>query len=250
MSGLIRLDGMGAAYGLPEEWQREAIVKLTEKMTDRSAKFPCIPAVQGHALNHFRYGFINRGESQEAAGQLAALLHEFVLGSRGFGPYTSLVVFINTEHGRDSLEGVEYYERLFWQLLSRTTEYDTEPWPADLPGEPDDHLWEFCYAGEPYFVYCGTPAHELRQSRYFPYMMLAFTPRWVLKQFNARARQAEHTKVLIRKRLTEYDPIPPHPDLKFYGAEDNYEWKQYFLRDNEESLSKCPFARLHKETHK
>ncbi|ACX67826.1 YqcI/YcgG family protein [Paenibacillus sp. FSL H8-0457] len=250
MSGLMRLDDMDAAYGLPEEWQREANVKLTEKMTDRSAKFPCIPAVQGHALNHFRYGFINRGESQEAAGQLAALLHEFGLGSRGFGPYTSLVVFINTEHGRDSLEGVEYYERLFWQLLSRTTEYDTEPWPADLPGEPDDHLWEFCYAGEPYFVYCGTPAHELRQSRYFPYMMLAFTPRWVLKQFNARARQAEHTKVLIRKRLTEYDPVPPHPDLKFYGAEDNYEWKQYFLRDNEESLSKCPFARLHKETHK
>ena len=168
MSGLMRLDDMDAAYGLPEEWQREAIVKLTEKMTDRSAKFPCIPAVQGHALNHFRYGFINRGESQEAAGQLAALLHEFGLGSRGFGPYTSLIVWIHTEHGMDNLEGVEYYERLFWQLLSRTTEYDTEPWPADLPEEPDDHLWEFCYAGEPYFVYCGTPAHELRQSRYFP----------------------------------------------------------------------------------
>ena len=59
-------------------------------------------------------------------------------------------------------------------------------------------------------------------------MMLAFTPRWVLKQFNARTRQAEHTKGLIRQRLAQYDPVPPHPDLKLYGAEDNYEWKQYF----------------------
>lgn len=247
MSGLLRLDDMDAVHGLQEEWQRKAITKLTEKMTDRYAKFPCIPAVQGHALNHFRYGFIHQGESQAAAEQLAALLREYGLGSRDFGPYTSLVVMICTEHGRDSLEGAQYYERLFWQLLSQTTEYDTEPWPADLPEEPTDHLWEFCFAGEPYFVYCGTPAHELRQSRYFPYMMLAFTPRWVLKEFNARTRQAEHTKGLIRQRLAQYDPVPPHPDLKFYGAEDNYEWKQYFLRDNTESLSKCPFARRHKE---
>ena len=52
---------------------RKAITKLTEKMTDRYAKFPCIPAVQGHALNHFRYGFIHQGESQVAAEQLVAL---------------------------------------------------------------------------------------------------------------------------------------------------------------------------------
>ncbi|KOP66433.1 hypothetical protein AMS62_15215 [Bacillus sp. FJAT-18019] len=247
MSRIMKLDDIEAVHSLPEEWQREAITRLAEKMTDRSAKFPCIPAVQGHAKNHFRYGFIQKGEAQEAAEQLALMLGEFGSRSRELGPYTSLVVWIRTEPSRENLEGIEYYERLFWQLLSRTTEYDTEPWPAELPEDPADHLWEFCYAGEPYFVYCGTPAHELRHSRHSPYMMLAFTPRWVLKQFNARVRQAEHTKVMIRKRLAEYDPVPPHPDLKFYGAEDNYEWKQYFLRDNTTSLLKCPFARLHKE---
>ena len=143
---------------------RKAITKLTEKMTDRYAKFPCIPAVQGHALNHFRYGFIHQGESQVAAEQLVARVRARIQGL--------WALYFTCRHDRygawrDSLEGTQYYERLFW-LLSRTTEYDTEPWPADLPEEPTDHLWEFCFAGEPYFVYCATPAHELRQSRSFP----------------------------------------------------------------------------------
>ena len=90
---------------------RKAITKLTEKMTDRYAKFPCIPAVQGHALNHFRYGFIHQGESQVRRNSWS--LRASSLGSRDFGPYTSLVVMIDTEHG-DSLEGTQYYERLFW----------------------------------------------------------------------------------------------------------------------------------------
>lgn len=244
MSLLIKLDDIDAVHSLPEEWQRKAITRLAEKMMDRSAKFPCIPAVQGFALHHFRYGFIHLGKVQEAAGQLAALLGEYGSRLRGLGPYTSLVVFIGTEEpDKDQLKGIAYYERLFWQLLSRTTDYDTVPWPAGLPEDPEDHRWEFCYAGEPYFVYCGTPAHELRQSRHSAYMMLAFTPRWVLRQFNARARQAEHTKMMIRKRLAEYDLIPSHPDLKLYGAKDNYEWKQYFLRDDMTSQPRCPFAK-------
>ncbi|GAB6927290.1 YqcI/YcgG family protein [Paenibacillus sp. JCM 10914] len=247
MSRLLTIDSMGASLELLEGWQRDAMIQLNRKLSDRSAKFPCIPAVQGHALQHFRYGFIPLGEAPESAEILAGLLHEYGRGSRQFGPYTSLVVLIHAEE-RDHQVGVEYYERLFWQLLSRTTAYDTQPWPTDLPEVPSEHLWEYCYGGEPYFVYCGTPAHENRQSRSFPYMMLAFTPRWVLQQFNARAKQAQRTKELIRQRLAAYDPVPPHPDLKFYGAEDNYEWKQYFLRDDNESLPKCPFARMFRET--
>ncbi|WP_343045119.1 YqcI/YcgG family protein [Paenibacillus lemnae] len=35
--------------------------------------------------------------------------------------------------------------------------------------------------------------------------------------------------------------IPPHCDLDQIGAENNYEWKQYLIRDSEESLPSCPF---------
>lgn len=228
-----------------EPWQLDAINKWTAKMTDRGYKFPCIPAVQGYALDHLRYGYVQEAEQDEATVRLASLLQCFGERSRTFGSYTSLVVFIQTDEQRHSKAGVEYYERLFWSLLSRVTEMDRKPWPDHLPSDPSEHLWEYCYDSEPYFVYCGTPAHTLRRSRSFPYMVLAFTPRWVLENFNASPLQAEKTKQMIRKRLYEYDPVPPHPDLKLYGAEDNYEWKQYYLRDSDDSLSACPFSHMY-----
>ncbi|UNK17839.1 YqcI/YcgG family protein [Paenibacillus sp. N3/727] len=226
-------------------WQLDAINKWTVKMTDRESKFPCIPAVQGYAFNHLRYGFVQQAEDFAAEEQLAALLQNYGEQSRVLGHYTSLVVFIHSNAEPYRKDGVEYYERLFWSLLSRTTAMDRKPWPAHLPDDPSDHLWEYCYDGEPYFVYCGTPAHKLRRSRSFPYMVLAFTPRWVLEKFNSAPLQAEKTKQMIRRRLYAYDPVPPHPDLKMYGAEDNYEWRQYFLRDSGNSLSSCPFMRMY-----
>ncbi|MED1939518.1 YqcI/YcgG family protein [Cytobacillus firmus] len=32
--------------------------------------------------------------------------------------------------------------------------------------------------------------------------------------------------------------------MNSYGADDNFEWKQYFLRDDDTAISKCPFHRL------
>lgn len=29
-----------------------------------------------------------------------------------------------------------------------------------------------------------------------------------------------------------------------YGEEDNFEWRQYFLRDDDTLLSKCPFHQM------
>ena len=57
----------------------------------------------------------------------------------------------------------------------------------------------------------------------------------------------DQIKSLIRERLAHYDQINPHPVLNRYGQEDNYEWKQYFLRDDQTTLSKCPFTSHHKK---
>ena len=227
-------------------WQRHAMQCWTAKITDREHKFPCIPAVQGHGLNHLRYGFIRNAEDQGSAAELAELLNEFVSRSEEYGAYTSLIVFAEPGSSSGQREdGVSYYERLFWSLLSRTSELDTRPWPEHIPMDPSEHLWEYCFGGQSYFVFCGTPDHKLRQSRSFPYMVLAFTPRWVLERFNAAPRQAMKTKQMIRSRLEAYDSVPPHPDLKLYGAKDNYEWRQYFIRDSSESLPACPFKRMY-----
>lgn len=92
-------------------------------------------------------------------------------------------------------------------------------------------------------MYCATPKHEERKSRYFPYMMMAITPRWVLQKFNETERYAKKIKDQVRERIKKYDNAPVHSVLNSYGKIDNHEWKQYFLRDDDSELPKCPFLR-------
>ncbi|MCM3132996.1 YqcI/YcgG family protein [Paenibacillus polysaccharolyticus] len=221
-----------------ELWQRDAYRLFSAKMSDREVRFPCIPATQAYALGHLRYGFVFQSKRLPLAEQLSAIVTEYGASSRSFGDYSSLVIFFeNEKEPKDVLS----YEQSFWNLLSEMRTLDTKSWPADIPEDPENPLWEYCYNDERYFVYCGTPAHISRQSRHFPYLMLAMTPRWVLDLWNEQPQRAAAIGPRIRARLAAYDAIPAHPELKQYGAEGNLEYKQYFLRDDDTAPSKCPF---------
>ncbi|MCK6076878.1 YqcI/YcgG family protein [Paenibacillus silvae] len=221
-------------------WKKDAHHLFSKKMSDREARFPCIPATQAYALGHLRYGFINRSGKTTPAEQLSRVVQEYGASSRSFGDYSSLVIFFEQE---EHTEDVLTYEKSFWSLLSEIRDMDNTPWPEDIPEDPENPLWEFCYNDERYFVYCGTPAHTARQSRHFPYFMLAMTPRWVLDLWNEQPQRAAAIGPRIRARLAAYDTVPAHPELKQYGAEGNLEYKQYFLRDDDTAPTKCPFLR-------
>ncbi|MBT2292825.1 YqcI/YcgG family protein [Paenibacillus albidus] len=223
-----------------EAWKKEAYRLFASKLSDPEARFPCIPATQAFALGHLRYGFVPNPSHESAGRKLTELIAEYGKSSRSFGDYTSLVVFFESEEKvRDVLE----YEEVFWDLLSQVSCLDSTPWPKDIPEDPEQAMWEFCYNDERYFVYCATPAHTSRQSRSFPYFMLAMTPRWVLNQWNAHPQKAAAIAPRIRARLAAYDAAPAHPELKLYGSQGNLEYKQYFLRDDDTSPTGCPFHR-------
>ena len=223
-----------------QQWQREAFQSFVHKMTDKEHPFPCIPATLGFNLNHLRYAFIEDLRTAESAHELASVLKKYGSISRETGNYASLIVFIKPN--ATVCPSIAENELLFWHIMSKVSELDEKPWPAHIPQNPHDRYWEFCFNEEPYFIYCATPEHKLRKSRAFPVMMLAITPRWVLHHFRSSHPHVDNMKTLIRERLTAYDQTPPHPDLKLYGHEDNFEWKQYFLRDDQTTLSACPFA--------
>ncbi|MGG4480418.1 YqcI/YcgG family protein [Paenibacillus illinoisensis] len=223
-----------------EAWKKEAYRLFASKMSDREARFPCIPATQAFAMGHLRYGFVSGSDHQPADRKLAEIISEYGRASRSFGEYSSLILFLEL---RDKTRTVLEYEAFFLELLSQVSDLDVKPWPEDIPENPENPLWEFCYDDERYFVYCGTPAHTNRQSRSFPYFMLAMTPRWVLDQWNAHPKKAAAIGPKIRERLAEYDAVPAHPELKQYGSQGNLEYKQYFLRDDDTSPSRCPFLR-------
>ncbi|WP_035322368.1 YqcI/YcgG family protein [Peribacillus kribbensis] len=227
-----------------EPWMQDAAAQFEKKMQDKEKPFPCIPATQGHQLEHFRYGFLPHPKDPASPLALAQALEEYTKTYEALGSYTSLILFYKN-HGNELLT-VKEYEEIFWNQLYTVSQQDTRSWPQHIPGDPHHVLWEFCFHEEQYFMYCGTPAHKNRKSRHFPYLMLAITPRSVLIHFNSSKSRSSKIKTSIRKRLADYDSVPIHPDLNTYGNEDNHEWKQYFLRDDDSSLSRCPFHQLSK----
>lgn len=138
-----------------EAWKKDACRRFAAKMTDREARFPCIPATRAFALGHLRFGFAPSPWDGSAGPELAEIIAEYGRASRSFGDYSSLVVFFEAE---DNVREVLAYEDAFWNLLNQVSRLDRTPWPEDIPEDPEQALWEFCYDGERYFVYCGTPA--------------------------------------------------------------------------------------------
>lgn len=225
-------------------WKQEAYRSFSSIIADDENTYPCVPGRQGFLTNNLRFSFMSDPREEGSAKELANALQKYGAISRDTGKYASLAVFAETP--TDMLENydVEDYRELFWTILNNVSSFDQKEWPEDIPTDPSDHKWEFYFDGEPYFAFCATPAHEVRRSRQFPCLLLAFQPRWVFNEINDSTAFGRNMKKLIRKRLIEYDGIPGHPDLKWYGREDNHEWKQYFLSDDNSSPSKCPFMRL------
>ena len=238
----ILSDGTNALHYPEASWQREALLAFQHELSDQQSRFPCIPATVGHRLGQFRFGFAGDPATKDTARQLADLLHIYGQQSKEFGAYTSLIVFFDTTKQKELGLDVPSYFHIYWDLLSRTTAYDPASWPNDIPESPENALWEYCFGGEKYFMYCATPAHQQKKSRNFPCMMLAVTPRWVLQEFESKSKAAG-IKREIRARIIAYDDSDIHPDLNAYGHPDNHEWKQYFLHDDNTSPLKCPFHR-------
>lgn len=225
-------------------WELEAFRQFESKMSNQQDKFPCIPATLGYHLNHFRYAFLEDPRKEGVCKEFAAVLKLYNDLSVKSEQYSSLVAIFATPSDLLEMYTIEQFEELFWKLLSRLQHFDTKEWPPHISKDPHSNTWEFCFNGEPYFVYCATPKHVMRQSRSFPFFMLAITPRWVLKNFHLNPEHAKKMRKAIRKRIEEYDQKCIHPDLNWYGEIENFEWKQYFLRDDDSTPSACPFHSL------
>lgn len=218
-----------------DTWQRKVFSELDSALMSEARPFPCIYGVAGHKAGQIRYGFAETLTAEA----IAAALDTYLPQAREFGPNTSLALF---EAPSDISAMDDYFER-FWSLLKGVADIDRKPWPSDIPEETDAPLWEFCYAGEPVFVVCTTPAHVLRQSRRSSTFMLTFQPRWVFDRILGSERAASKSFSVVRGRLSAYDFVSPSPVLGKYGADGIREAEQYFLDDTNTPLS-CPFHKL------
>lgn len=136
------------------------------------------------------------------------------------------------------------YERRFWSVLRALHQADASPWPDSVSVDPDQANWEFCFAGEPVFVFCAAPSYRLRSSRNLgPGMLMLMQPRRSFFGIEGHTRAGIQARNKTRERLEKWDQMPVHPDLGVYGESDNREWRQYVLPDgNSPVTGTCPFA--------
>ena len=201
-------------------WRQDAAARFNDRMLDRRRPFPCIFGVDAVKRQTLRFAFIPDDGNETTA--LSEALREFITNARDLGKRTSLVVFFerNLEEGAS----IDEHEDRFWKLLQGLHDRDDHPWPEEIPTDTEDPEWEFSFAGMPMFVVANTPAHQLRQSRYFERFAITFQPRFVFDDIRGDSRQGKGARKIIRGRLHTYDAVEPSSTLGDFGADGNREW--------------------------
>ncbi|MGY6646043.1 MAG: YqcI/YcgG family protein [Salinarimonas sp.] len=202
-------------------WQHKCFSDFENTLIDQKELFPCTFAISGVKADQIRFAFMDSIDCSK----LAKILTDYINNSRKYGRNTSLVIFERPQE----LYTIKEYESYFWKILKRLKYYDDSEWPENIPIEITDPHWEFCFAGEPMFVVCNTPAHHYRKSRYSPTFMLTFQPRWVFYGIEKNIDLSNGSENFIRKRIKKFDLIPPSPCLGKYGSSETLEYQQYFL---------------------
>ena len=218
-------------------WQRVIFEDFAQRLVSEDAPFPCIYGVSGFKQNNLRFSFFEEPNAVDLGTSLLA----YVKQAPSLGTNTSFVTFFAPD---SVLMTVNQYQDRFWALLDEVARIDKFPWPTDIPRQIDHPDWEFCFAGQPMFVVCNTPAHVARKSRASAGFMMTFQPRYVFNGLLGSAQAARRATAVVRSRLAVYDFVPPSPLLGLYGDTTNREYAQYFLEDTNNEPPRCPFHEL------
>ncbi len=205
--------------------------------------FPCFFGAESVRNGDPLYTVVPSLTDPDALLGLRDVLCEYLSVYRNHSDRASLVTFFNPS-ARTKTEA-DYHEAL-WHILQFLHVHDPEPWPADIPTDPDDPYWEFSFAGEPMFPTCRAPFYDERKSRYCPVgLEITFQPRALFESLDVTADTdaGQHARDVIQGRLEGYDGVCPHADLGDWGVEGDREWPQYMLSsDPEQAPETCPIT--------
>lgn len=203
--------------------------------------FPCFFGAESIENGDPLYTAVPSLTDKDALLELGRTLLEYLDTYQDHSDRASLVTFFKPP--ARELSEAEYHETL-WHILQFLHVHDPEPWPEDIPTDPDDPYWEFSFGGEPMFPTCRAPFYETRKSRYSPAgLEITFQPRGLFENLGVTADTdaGEHAREIIQDRLEDYDGVCPHADLGDWGVEGDREWPQYMLSADEQQAPKeCP----------
>jgi FPC/CPF motif-containing protein YcgG len=223
------------------EWVVKAKEQLVTTITQKCPLFPCFFAPSALTNRTLYYSFI---EQKELAQPYRALkdLQELVSLEMNPKSYAALVLFVDTGSHDMSLKG---YEQCFWNLLQFIHDHDPEKWPEEIPKNPDDLGWKFCFAGVPLFINAHSSAYKERRTRWAPCDLML-----IIQQFANIDHLALHCKdpksisERIRSYVQIYDGKPISCSFGHHFADPQvHNWKQFWLSEDDAEIDPraiCP----------
>lgn len=151
-----------------------------------------------------------------------------------------LLVFLETSPDTSLME----QQALAWNVLRQVHVRDPQPWPAQVPQDPHDARWSFCFAGMPLFINMNFPAHRQMKSRNLgKHIAFVINPRESFDEVaSASTESGQRIRARIRERVHHYNDGVMPDSLGFFGQDDNFEWKQYQLQEpGSLNPARCPF---------
>jgi len=218
------------------KWVENSIISFKKTMLDEKNPFPCHFAKQGIENSTFRYTYITKEEIATPQTFKLALI-EYLKVYKTIDWPSVLVTFIETNE-ENSLEN---HEQNFWNILQYLNNEDKGEWPIDIPKDPNNHQWQFCFQDTPIFVNGHSSEYKNRISRSSKCdMMLVIQTIDTLKPVSGTSKMSDRIRKTIRERVNKYDKIEVSNLLGSYPNEDSNEWKQFWLPDENVDKTKCP----------
>jgi hypothetical protein len=238
-SDLLDANTLAALRGSVPQWWHEAHDALSSTLANSGQKFPCIYAIRAHRNNTLRFVFLSEPETDASITAFGRALCQYVKVCHSLAPHTAFLAFFGPERQEMTLE---QHHGEFWRVLQRLHELDASPWPADIPTDPAEPLWEFCFGGEPMFVLGSGPVHIARRSRHSSLRSISFQPRFMFDELISTPVLLGRARRIIRGRVLDMDGFPIHPMIRMYHEDGNREWRQYVVPDDNSPIEgACPF---------
>ena len=232
---IIPLGPDAASEPADPKWFAASLRTLRDNVQQR--EYPCHLGRQAFQRGQLLTTYATMDDLHPLAHALAFFLDNT---PRSRGGRHLLCAFIQSAVGSTHLD----HDRRFWRVLQYLHDQDPKPWPAAFPTSPHDPAWEFCFNGEALFVFGAAPTHVLRPSRNLgEHLTMLFQPRSVFLDMAGGTPAGIVARSRIRDRLHAWDLAAPHPSMGDYGDPSNFEWRQYFVPDDDSDLHPvCPLS--------
>jgi FPC/CPF motif-containing protein YcgG len=218
------------------EWVAEEYEIFTQKVTTNG--FPCHFGTIAERRHELRYTYSNHNDWASLPSSLEAFME---LARTHPKVRHAMIGFFEPEQQEHPFS---YYRQRFWDVCNFLHQHDRKPWPNDIPSDTADPLWEFCFDGEPLFLFVGFPAYKQRNSRRFgKSMMILYQPKRVFNGLEGATPGGIEARKQIRPRLQKWDGgMEMHPDFNIIDEALAFRWKQYCASDdNTPAVGECPF---------